>query len=124
MNNLVDTQREQVDTFNSGVKRLGKEWQEEVLNEVEKRLQKIEQEKYGNKEVMDEVEQRFQKMENERYCNSLKDQAYRNRFNLVVMGLPEQGEMSTIKIIKQFFSDTLQVKTWTFTLLPGWAPSL
>lgn len=112
MNNLVDTQREQVDTFNAGVKRIGNEWKKEVLDEVEKRLKKMEKEKgkQCNKEVMNEVEQRFQKMENDRYCNSLKDQAYRNRFNLVIMGLPEEEGKSSIQIVKQFFSDTLQAK--------------
>lgn len=67
MNDLVDTQCNQVDTFNSGVKLLGKEWKEEVMADVEKR---------------------FQKMENLSYCLSLKEQAYRNRYNLVLVGLP------------------------------------
>lgn len=110
MNNLVDTQRDQVDTFNAGVKRIGNEWKNEVLIEVEKRLKKMEKEKQGNKEVMKEVDKRFQKMENDRYCNSLKDQAYRNRFNLVVMGLTEEEDKSTIQIVQKFFTDTLKAK--------------
>lgn len=89
MNDLVETQRAQVDTFNSVAKQLENDWKKEVLAEVDRR---------------------FHKLENEKYCNSLKDQAYRNRFNLVVLGLPEQADKSTFQTIKAFIEQTLNIK--------------
>lgn len=55
MNDLIDVQREQLNTFNSGASQLQKEWKKEVLAEVDKRLERI---------------------ENEKRCQSLKDQAF------------------------------------------------
>lgn len=89
MNDLVETQRAQVDTFNSGAKILEKEWKQEVMAEVDRR---------------------FQKLDNEKRCNSLKDQAFRNRFNLVVLGLPEDTDKSTFQITKNFIENTLNIK--------------
>lgn len=87
MNELIDTQRDQVDSFNSGAKQLQKEWK---------------------REVMVEVDRKFEDLENRRRFQSLKDQAFRNRFNLVLVGLPEESEKSTSQIVKDFFSDVLQ----------------
>lgn len=89
MNRLVDTQREQVDSFNSGAKQLQKDWK---------------------KEVMAEVDKRFENLEKERYFQSLKDRAFRNKLNLVIIGLPEDPDKSTSQIVKDLFSETLKVK--------------
>lgn len=51
---LIDIQKEQVDTFNDGATQLERDWKRDVLAEVDKR---------------------FNKIENDKYCNSLKDQA-------------------------------------------------
>lgn len=89
MNELIDTQREQVDSFNKGAKQLEKDWK---------------------KEVMAEVEKRFNKMANEKHCDELKDQAYRNRYNLVLLGLKEEEAKTTMQVIKDFFNDILKIK--------------
>lgn len=60
MNELIDIQRQQVDTFNEGAKRLGEDWKREVLALVDMKLKKEKE-----------------KAENEKYCQSLKDQAFR-----------------------------------------------
>lgn len=89
MNNLIDTQREQVDSFYAGAKQLQVEWK---------------------RELMIEVNQKLEKMENARHYQSLKDQAFRNKQNLVIMGLPEDPEKSTLQVVKDYFSETLNIK--------------
>lgn len=91
MNELIETQRDQVDSFNEGAKRLQIEWQKEVMLEVNKRFEEMKKEK-----------------EKEKYYESLKDQAFRNRYNLVVVGLSEDPEKTTVQIVKNFFSDVLK----------------
>lgn len=89
MNELIETQRNQVDSFNGGAKQLEQKWKLDVMAEVEKR---------------------FNKMENEKHCNELRAQAYKNRYNLVVLGLQEEREKSTMQVLKVFFKDTLQTQ--------------
>lgn len=89
MNTLIDTQRDQVDSFNSGAKQLQKEWKDDVMAEMKKE---------------------FQKLENAKHCQSLKDQAYKNRNNLVVVGLPEDPEKSTLQVVQAFFKDSFKLQ--------------
>lgn len=87
MNELIDIQRDQVESFNSGAKQLQKDWK---------------------REVMDEVNKKFEDLGKQKHYQSLKDQAFRNRYNLVVGGLTEEAEKTTVQIVKNFFSETLQ----------------
>lgn len=89
MKDLIDIQREQVDSFNVGAKQIEKEWK---------------------KEVMAEIDRRFKKIEDDKYCTSLKDQAFRNRHNLVITGAKEDPDKSTFQVVKNFFNDTLKLK--------------
>lgn len=98
MNDLIDTQREQVDSFNSGAKLLQKEWKREVMAEVNKKLESMERER-----------------EKERYYQKLKDQAFRNRQNLILIGLPEDAGKTTTQIVQNFFSETLKTQKVKFT---------
>lgn len=89
MNDLIETQRQQVDTFNSGSKQLQIEWQ---------------------KEIMVEVDKRFESLKNERHLQSLKDQAFKKRQNLVLVNVPEDTEKTTTQIVKDFFSEALKIQ--------------
>lgn len=89
MNDLIDTQRQQVDSFNSGARQLQKDWKEDVMSEVKKE---------------------FRKHENRKHCQSLKDQAFKNRNNLVVMGLPEEKEKSSLQVVQDFFKNSLKTE--------------
>lgn len=92
MNELIDTQRDQVDSFNSGAKQLQKEWKREVMMEVKQKFEEMEKEK-----------------EKEKHFKSLKDQAFRNRYNLVIVGLPEESEKTTPQLVKNFFSENMKI---------------
>lgn len=107
MNELIDIQRDQVDSFNAGAKQLRKEWKKEVMVEA-KQLQKE-----WKKEVMVEVSKKLEEIEKEKekekLFQSLKDQAFRNRYNLVLVGLAEDPEKTTSQIVKNFFVEVMQV---------------
>lgn len=94
MNELIDTQRDQVDSFNAGAKQLQKEWKREVMSEVNKK---------------------FEELEKEKYYKSLKDQAFRNRFNLVLVGAQEETEKTTSQIVKNLFTEVLKIPKVRFT---------
>lgn len=96
MNGLIDTQRQQVDSFNEGAKQLQEKWAQQVLVEVDKRVQV-------------EVNKRFKIKENNEYCQSLKDQAYQTRHNLVVVGLTENQERTAFQTVQDFFKNSLKL---------------
>lgn len=70
MNQLIDTQREQVDTFNSGTRQI-------------------------KQDILAELDRKLEKRDNDKFCQSLKDQAFDNRHKLILMGLPEDQSKST-----------------------------
>lgn len=88
MNALIDTQRNQVETFNSGAKQLEEQWKKDVLAEMEKK---------------------FKKKENASHCQDLKDQAFQNRFNLIIVGMPEDPGKSTTQVVQNFLTETLKI---------------
>lgn len=69
MDELMEVQREQVESFNSTSGALRQSISEEVDEKIEKRFEQLAQ------------ESRFQ---------HLREQAFRSRFNLVITGLPEE----------------------------------
>lgn len=89
MNDLVDEQRQQVDSFNSGTKQLKKD----ILAEMDKRMDK-----------------KMEKMNNDRHCQKLKEQASNNRLNLVLVGLEEIAHQSTTQVVKDFLDEALGLK--------------
>lgn len=88
MNALIDTQRDQVDSFNAGAKQLQNEWKEEVMLEVDKK---------------------FEDLKKEKHYQSLKTQAFRNRYNLVMTGLQEEAEKTTLQVVRHFVAETLKI---------------
>lgn len=84
MNGLIDTQRQQVDSFNSGSKQL-------------------------KRDILAEVDKKLKKNDKDRHCQSLKNQAFENRYNLILIGLAEDSTKPTIAIAKKFFAESLDL---------------
>lgn len=82
MNDLIDTQRQQVDSFNAGTKQL-------------------------KKDILLEMQQMLCQRDNDKYCQSLKDQAFDNRHNLILVGISEDQNKSTRQLIQAFFKESL-----------------
>lgn len=85
MNELVDTQGEQVEDFKSSTKII----KQDIMGEVNKQIQKIKE---------------------ENYCQSFKNQAYGNRKNVIVVGLAEEDNLGVVEQVKNFFTQTLKVQ--------------
>lgn len=59
--------------------------------------------------IMKEVDKKVAKIKEEMHCQSLKTQAFNNRLNLVVVGLKEESNKSALKLVKEFFTQTLKI---------------
>lgn len=81
MNDLVDTQRQQVDFLNSGTQQL-----------------------------MAEIDKKLAQRDRDQYCQSLKDKAFENRHNLILAGLEENQNKSVRQLVQDFFKDSLNLK--------------
>lgn len=88
VNNLADIQKQPAETLDSNTKSM----KEEILREVDRRVNKIKQEVH---------------------CQALKDQAFNTRHNLVIKGLEENKEKDTLTLVREFVSNTLGVKNVT-----------
>lgn len=134
MNSLVEEQQSQVESFKSCTKVLKKD----ILCEVEKSCQRIVREEMEQikkdilveagescqktvkeevqqvekivKEEVQQVKAQVNSIASEAYCNRFKNQAYNNRFNLLIVGLAEDGEKGTRELVQEFFSQALNTK--------------
>lgn len=69
-----------------------------------------EQTKALKHEVKEEVNRQVSEFKQGVKNQSLKDKAYDNRFNLVVVGLQESEEKSDIELVNDHFSNALKIK--------------
>lgn len=101
MNELVETQQKQVDSFNDNSNQLS----QTILSEVDKRVL------VANKELKSEFETEISELKagfkKALRCQELKSQAFNNRQNLVVIGLQEDDQKSDTDLARDFFSKTL-----------------
>lgn len=114
MNGLIDEQRQQVDSFNSGTKQLKEDIIAEMDKRTEKRIKEIENNSGNNKlkeDILAEMDRRWdkkmEKIDNDSHCQKLKEQASNNRLNLVILGLEEIAHQSTTQVVKDFLADSL-----------------
>lgn len=84
MNDLVETQREQVETFNESARKL----KAETISEADRKVAEL------SKSID---------------YKSLQDKASRNRNNLIILGLKEHATSSTYSVVKAFFKNTLKL---------------
>lgn len=85
MNELIDVQKQQVDSFNAGSEQL----KNDILAEMNKKLEK---------------------RDNDRHCDSLKQQAFKCRHNLIIIGMSEDPNKSTPSLVKDFFTKVLNLR--------------
>lgn len=85
MNALIDTQKEQVDSFNQNVNGL----RQEMVLEMDKKVNKI---------------------KHEIHCKNLKDRAFENRQNLVITGLKEDSKKSAMLVAREFIQDSIGIQ--------------
>lgn len=64
-------------------------------------------------EIMSEVNKQVDKIRHETRCQTFKDQAFHARHNLVITGLAENKDKSTITLARKFITDTLSIKDVT-----------
>lgn len=122
MNDLVGRQQKQVDTFNSNTQKL----QQHILSEVDRKVSVVKKElkeeyqiemntfkkeiKKENKNEMNEFKNELKKenknemstlkneLKKDMNCQKLKNQAYNNRQNLVVIGLQPDSKKSDLEL--------------------------
>lgn len=92
MNELVGVQRQQVESFQATTQSI----KDNILDQV-------------NEKVDQKVKAKMGKISKENSFQTLRDQAFANRFNLVLTGLEEAPNQSTIAVNKKFFQ-TLGLK--------------
>lgn len=91
MKDLVETQRGQVDSFNQSAQVI----KQEVTREV--------------KAIRDETEESVSQLSSDIAYDSLRDKAFKNRYNLVLLGLEENESLSSYAVVRQFFKNVLKV---------------
>lgn len=84
MNNLIDIQRQQVDTFHNTTA-------------------------WFKKEIYKDVDEKILKLSQDVSFNALRDQAYYNRHNLVITGLPEDKSKNPRNQVIDFLTNTLRI---------------
>lgn len=92
MNELIEIQREQVEAFHTTVEKT----EQRLALELEKKIDK-----------------KFEQLEQAAHFQSLREQAFKNRFNLVISGLAEDGQKSTTDLVSHFLTATLCIKDIT-----------
>lgn len=106
-----------------------KKTKEEIYSATNKKFDKVNERIDGQKEQIEElqstvhnvkrdlsvelnskIEKKFDQLAQEAQFQSLREQAFRNRFNLVIIGLAEDDQKSTADLVSTFFESTLKVK--------------
>lgn len=85
MNELIQVQKDQVDSFHETSERV-------------------------KKDILIEVDDRIEELSEDVNHNKLKNQAYRNRQNIVITGLVEEENISPKKAASDFIKETLKIK--------------
>lgn len=120
MTELIETQKGRVETFHATADKI----KDDISGEVNQRLEEKMEEKAG--QMKDEIKEdisgdidkkldvRFEQLAQASHFQSLREQAFNNRFNLVISGLPEDAQKSTPDLVLHFLESTLQIKKVEF----------
>lgn len=113
INDLVRKQQKQVDLFHENSNNL----KQAMLAEVDGKMKQAQQEQAADiqneskrNKLSAEMDKKVQELKQEAHCNSLKTQAYNNRFKLVVMGMEEDEGKTPLELVKDHFSKSLKIK--------------
>lgn len=93
MNQLIEQQKEQVGSFLSTSKRI----ENNICERVEKKLSE-----QVNQKMEEKMEEKADQASQEASFQSLKDQAYAKRHNLIITGLEEDDNKDILSVVKDF----------------------
>lgn len=119
MNKLISIQKDQVDSFHEDSRNLSKNLMAEVDQKItaSQKAQSAslhEATEELSVKMMAAVDQKFAKLSRQNDFQTLKDQAFNNRFNLVVVGLEEDPNKETSAILNEFFVKDMKLKNVKF----------
>lgn len=61
-------------------------------------------------ELEEKIDKKFERLEQAAHFQSLREQAFKNRYNLVISGLAEDEQKSTSDLVAHYLSSTLNIK--------------
>lgn len=93
MNEMLEVQKGQAESFQASVIHV----KQDISEEVDRKLEK-----------------KFEQLAQASHFQSLREQAFGNRFNLVISGLAEDTQKSTADLVKHFLESTLGIKKVEF----------
>lgn len=102
MNKLVEAQKGQVEAFRSIRK--------DVQQNTQQQKTEVQLLTTSQETMQREMNKKFQTFTEDLEYKSLKDQAFRNRKNIVIIGLPEHEVHSTYSVAMRFFKTDLKAR--------------
>lgn len=102
MNKLIQAQKEQVHEF----KNIRTNFHQESQNQKDL----LDNLKSTNQEMQKDTQQQFQRISEDLAYKKLKDQAFNNRNNVVIIGLPEHATNNAYSVATTFFRTTLKIR--------------
>lgn len=110
LNKMIEAHRDQVDTLQSTMD----QFKQEVSGDVEVKL---------GKKLEEKMEEKFEHLAHAFHFQSLREQAFNNRLNLVILGLAEDDQKSTTDVFRSFLESTLKIKKVEFASAFRMGPS-
>lgn len=124
MNERIESQREQVVSFQSTVNQFKDGISEELEEKLGAKADLLKENLAGvidtkleeklEVKLEEKLEVRFKQIAQASHFQSLREQAFDNRLNLVVSGLAEDEQKSTADLVLHFFESTLNIKKVEF----------
>lgn len=102
MNELVNAQRTQVEEF--------KTIRKNVQQDLHKHQDQIDGLETFKTEIQQDTQKQIKHASEEHAFQALKKEAFYNRYNLVITGMPEQEERTAYSVIMKFFKTDLKLK--------------
>lgn len=125
INELIEVQKGQAETLHSTVVRIKDEVSEGVVQQLGEKVDHIKEEllrevdgKLANQldeKLEEKLEVRFKQIAQASHFQTLREQAFNKRLNLVISGLAEDEQKSTSDLVLNFLETTLNVKKAEFT---------
>lgn len=109
MTDILESQREQVASFQANYAQIAADIKAEIREEMKAEAKKSEEEiaEVIKAEIREERKAETKKSEQESHFQALTQQAFRNRFNLIITGLTEDPQKETLMVVQDFLKDSL-----------------
>lgn len=102
MNKLLEAQKAQVEQFRN--------IRTQVQQESQQQKQLLEDFRATSEDRQKDTQQQIQHISEDIVYKELKDKAFNNRHNLVIIGLPEQDTNNSVSVATKFFSKELKIR--------------